>query len=211
MNKVDIAILILIGTFGIVGYYRGVLGAAFKLIQWIAIVYFSILLTPFFSQFIVDKFKLDIVMMDWLYSHPETFNKAVSLLTDEMLHNLVLRIINVLSIIIVFILLKVLFSIIFSILNKITQLPILNEINKIGGVIAGIAEGIVITYLLMLLINWLPVSELEPIKNELPSSIIGNKINSFVPDITDEVFAYVENIDFRDIKTKKLTREEEPN
>ena len=34
MNKVDIAILILIGTFGIVGYYRGVLGAAFKLIQY---------------------------------------------------------------------------------------------------------------------------------------------------------------------------------
>ena len=48
MNKVDIAILIIIGIFTILGYYRGILGTAFSLIQWIAIAYFSILLTPFF-------------------------------------------------------------------------------------------------------------------------------------------------------------------
>lgn len=202
MNKVDIAILIIIGIFTILGYYRGILGTAFSLIQWIAITYFSILLTPFFSQFVVSKFKLDIVMIDWVYSHSEIFNKAVTLLTDEMLHNIVLRIINVLSIIVLFILLKILFSVIFSILNKIVKLPILNEINKIGGIVAGMAEGVVITYLLMLLINWLPISTLEPIKNELPSSTLGNTINSFVPNVTDEIFAYAGNIEFTNEETK---------
>lgn len=202
MNRVDIAILIVIGIFTVLGYYRGILGTVFSLIQWIAIVYFSILLTPFFSQFMVSKFKLDVIMVEWVHSHPEIFNKAVALLTDEMLHNIVLRIINVLSILLLFILLKILFSVIFSILNKIVKLPILNEINKLGGIVAGMAEGIVITYLLMLLINWLPISALEPIKNELPSSTLGNTINSFVPNVTDEIFAYAGNTDFTSEETK---------
>ena len=45
----------------------------------------------------------------------------------------------------------------------------------------------------MILINWLPVSMLEPIKKELPESRLGNVINSFVPNVTDEIFTYVGN------------------
>lgn len=195
MSKVDIAVLIIIGIFTFLGYYKGILGTVFSLVQWIAIAYFSVLLTPFFSQFVVSSFKLDIVILDWVYSHPTLFNKAVSIMSDEMLHDIVLRVINVLSIIVLFILLKILFSVIFSILNSIVKLPILNEINKIGGIIAGMAEGIVITYLLMLVINWLPISSLEPIKSELPNSKLGNVINSFVPNVTDEIFTFVGNVD----------------
>ncbi len=198
MNKIDIAILIIVGIFMILGYYRGILGTIFSLVQWIAIAYFSVLLTPIFSQFVVSNFKLDIVILDFVYSHSEIFNKAVSIMTDEMLHSIVLRVINVLSIVVLFILLKILFSIAFSILNNIVKLPILNEINKIGGIIAGMAEGIVITYLLMLVINWLPISTLEPIKVELPNSKIGSTINSFVPNVTDEIFAYVGNLELID-------------
>lgn len=203
MNRIDIAILVIIGVFTILGYYRGILGTVFSLVQWIAIAYFSVLLTPWFSQFIVSTFKLDIVILDFVYSHSEIFNKAVSIMTDEMLHNIVLRVINVFSIIVLFILLKILFAVIFSILNNIVKLPILNEINRIGGIIAGIAEGIVITYLLMLVINWLPISSLEPIKNELPSSKLGNTINAFVPNVTDEIFAYAGNIEFGNDEVKE--------
>ena len=40
MNKIDIIILIIIGIFTAIGYYRGLLGAAFSLIQYVAVIYF---------------------------------------------------------------------------------------------------------------------------------------------------------------------------
>lgn len=193
MSNVDIAIIIIVGIFTIIGYYRGLLGTAFSLVQYIAVVYFAVLLTPVFSQFLVSTFKLDIIIFDWIYSNPGIFGNITSLMEEEVINGFVFRIINVISIILLFILLKLLFSIIFSILNKITKLPIINEVNKIGGIIVGFVEGIVIVYLFMLVINWLPISVVDSIKEELPYSRLGKVINYFVPNVTDEIFAYVGN------------------
>ena len=195
MSRIDIFILVIVGIFTVIGYYRGILGTAFSLVQYIAVIYFAVLLTPVFSQFLISTFKLDIVILDFVYSNPGAFENILPLLEEDVINGIVFRIINVISIILLFIFLKLLFSIIFSILNKITKLPIINEVNKLGGIVVGMAEGVVIAYLLMILVNWLPVSALEPIKNELPESKLGNVINSFVPSVTDEIFAYVGNFD----------------
>lgn len=195
MNEIDIFIIVIALIFMIIGFYRGILGTAFSLVQYVAVIYFAVLLTPVFSQFLINIFKLDIVILDFVYSNPGVFENIVSLLEEDVVNNIVFRVINVISIILLFILLKLLFSIVFSILNKITKLPILNEVNKLGGVIVGLAEGVVIAYLLMIVINWLPISMLEPIKKDLPNSKLGNVINSFVPNITDEIFSYVGNFD----------------
>ena len=194
MSKIDIFILIVIGIFTLIGYYRGLLGVAFSLVQYIAVIYFGVLLTPLFSQFLISTFKLDIVILDFAYNNPGIFDNVISLLEEDVLNGIVYRVINVISFILLFILLKILFSIIFSILNKITKLPIINEVNKLGGILLGLIEGIVIVYLMMLLVNWLPIVAVNPIKEELPHSKIGNVINSFVPNITDEIFTYVGNI-----------------
>lgn len=193
MSKVDIVILIIIGIFTLIGYCRGILGTAFSLVQYVAVIYFSILLTPIMSQFLINTFKLDIVILDWVYSNPSIFENALSVLDETVVTGIVFRVINVISIILLFVLLKILFSIIFSILNKITKLPIINEVNKLGGILVGVVEGVVISYLLLLLVNWLPVTALLPIKNELPNSKLGNAISYFVPNVTDELFTYVGN------------------
>lgn len=195
MSRIDIVILIIVGIFTIIGYYRGILGTAFSLVQYVAVIYFAVLLTPVFSQFLISTFKLDIVILDFVYSNPGICESILPLLEEEVINSIVFRIINVISIILLFILLKLLFSIIFSILNKITKLPIINEVNKLGGIIIGLVEGIAITYLLMIIINWLPFSNLDTIKAELPESKLGNVINSFVPNVTDEIFSYVGNFD----------------
>lgn len=193
MNEIDIIILIIIGIFTIIGYYRGLLGTAFSLIQYVAVIYFAILLTPVVSQILINIFKLDIVILDFVYSRPDIFGSVASLLEGEIINSIVFRIINVISIILLFISLKLLFSIIFSILKNITKLPIINEVNKIGGIAVGLIEGVVITYLLILLVNWLPISAIAPLKEELPNSRLGNIVNSFVPNATDEIFTYVSN------------------
>ena len=193
MNKIDIIILVIIGIFTIIGYYRGILGTVFSLAQYVAVIYFAILLTPVVSQILINVFKLDIVILDFVYSRPDVFGNVTSLLEGEIINSVVFRIINVISIIVLFVLLKLLFSIIFSILKKITKLPIINEVNRIGGIVLGLVEGVVITYLLILLVNWLPISAVAPLKEELPNSRLGNIVNSFVPNATDEIFTYVSN------------------
>lgn len=193
MNKIDVIILIIIGLFTVIGYYRGLLGAAFSLVQYIAVIYFAILLTPIMSQLLISIFKLDVVILDFVHNNPGIFGNITSLLEEEIINNLVFRIINVISIILLFILLKLLFSIIFSILKNIAKLPIINEVNKIGGIILGIIEGVAVAYLLMILVNWIPISAVETFKEEIPNSKLGNIINSFVPSATDEIFTYVSN------------------
>lgn len=194
ISKIDVIIIAIIGIFTLIGFYKGLLKTAFSLVQYIAVIYFAVLLTPIVSQLLVSIFKLDIVILDWVYSNPGIFENVVLLLEDEILNNIVYRIINVISLIILFILLKLLFAIIFSILNKIAKLPIINEVNKIGGILIGFLEGVIIVYLLMIIINWLPISAVEGIKEEIPDSKLGNVINAFVPTATNELFSYVGNV-----------------
>lgn len=191
MSKIDIIIMAIVGVFSIVGCYRGLLGTAFSLVQYVAVIYFGILLTPVFSQFLINFAKIDLLIINWINSNPNVVGNISNFMNKEVLASVVNRIINVIAMILLFILLKLLFSIIFSVLNKFSKLPIINEVNRLGGIVIGLIEGLVIVYLIMLIINWAPMSALDSTKVELADSRLGNAINSYVPDVTDEIFAYV--------------------
>ena len=109
------------------------------------------------------------------------------MLSDEMIQMFVARLINVAAFIIVFVVLKIFFWILMTILNRVTKLPILNEVNKLGGMVLGGVEGILIIYVLITLINWLPLPSLTNVKEILTTSVIGNKISYYVPTVTDEI------------------------
>ena len=79
ISKIDVIIISIIGIFTLIGFYKGLLKAAFSLVQYIAVIYFAILLTPIVSQLLVSIFRLDIVILDWVYSHPGIFENVVLL------------------------------------------------------------------------------------------------------------------------------------
>lgn len=192
MSKFDLIIVLVVLIFMILGYYKGLVRSILSVVQYFAVIVLSIKLAPAFSKFLIEKFSLDLTIVEWIKNNENMFSEAINLINNEILKNFAGRIINVLSIIILFIVLKIVFGFAISILNKVTNLPILNAVNRLGGLILGAVNGILVVYIISLLINWLPLASIAPIRVELNSSIAGAAVNSFVPEVTSEVISLVD-------------------
>jgi len=196
MNQIDLTILIIIALFIMVGYRKGLVRSILSLVQYIVVVFFSFQLTKPVADFLINKVNLDETIITWFYGQAEAVENKLYMISEEMVQMFVGRIVNVVAFLLVFILLKILFRIVITILTQIFQLPILNEINKLGGIVLGGIEGILIVYILITLINWLPLELLKPTQIDLDNSLIGKKISYYVPAVATEI---IENVNIKDV------------
>ena len=191
LNKFDIIILAVVLVFAAIGYYRGLIRSVLSLVQFFVVTILSIYFAPVFSKALIEKFSLDLVIIDWAKNNIDLFANTIGILSEEILKNIAGRIINLLSVIILFIVLKLIFTFIIAILSKIGELPIINVANRLGGLIFGIITGILMVYLVIIIINWLPLASLEEIRMGLNQSFLGSIISGMVPDVTSEVINLV--------------------
>jgi len=187
MNQIDLIILLIFIAFVFVGYIKGLVGSVLSVVQYVVVIFFAFQLNGQVSQILIDTFHFDETILAWFYGEQNAIENYLQMLSDEMIQMFVARIINVVAFIVVFIGLKIFFWILMTILNRVTKLPILNEVNKLGGMLLGGVEGILIIYVLITLINWLPLPSLTNVKEILATSVIGNKINYYVPTVTSEI------------------------
>ena len=192
MNQIDFIILGIIAAFLFVGYIKGLVRSILSLIQYVVVIFFAFQLNDAVSKLLIKQFELDGAILNWLYNQFGLVENNLYLLNEEMVQMFVARIINVIAFVVVFVILKIFFWILMTILNRVVKLPILNEVNKLGGMVLGGVEGILIVYILITLINWLPLPSLDSIKELLATSFIGNKINYYVPVITNEIVNQVD-------------------
>ena len=78
--------------------------------------------------------------------------------------------------------------------NLVSKLPILNQFNKLGGVIYGILRGLLIVYIILLLVNL--SGEIEPqnvVYTSVQDSYIGKMMNE--NNILDILFTKVSEIE----------------
>ena len=189
MNKFDLGIFLIILIFMLWGYYKGLVKSVLSLVQYFVVVILSIILAPMVSKLLIENFNLDLIIIEWVKNNENLVSNTINIISDEILRNIAVRIINVLAIVILFIGLKIACTFIIAILNKITNLPILNLVNKFGGLVIGAANGILIVYFLILLINWIPLESFSVLRNGIQSSVLGMKISLCVPEITTEVIS----------------------
>lgn len=191
MNKVDLVILCIIGLFMIFGYHKGLIKSIFSVAQYFIVISVSIALAPVVSKILIERFNLDIVIINWINNNITLFSDTISIINEEILRNITGRIINVFSIVILFIMLKIICTFAVVILNKIANLPILSLVNRLGGLIIGAINGVLVVYLLILLINWLPLESLNLLRKGVESSFLGVTISSYLPEVTTEVITMV--------------------
>ena len=139
----------------------------------------------------MENFNLDLTIIEWIKNNEGLFVDTIGIISEEILRGIVGRLINVASVIILFIGLKIITSLIIVILNKIANLPIISVANKLGGLILGAFNGILVVYLIILLLNWLPLESINSVRSELNSSLLGAAINAFVPEVAIEVISLV--------------------
>lgn len=191
LNRVDLIILCITLLSMIIGCFRGLIKSVLSVIQYFAVIILSIVLAPFISSILIQKFNVDLIIINFIKDNGNLFGNILDIMGGEILKNIAGRIINVLAFIIVFVLLKKIFSLIIEVLNKIANLPILNVVNRLGGLILGAINGILIVYLFILLVNWLPFASVESLRVDVQTSLCGKIVSSYAPEVTSKVISLV--------------------
>ena len=184
----DLGILLIIFISTIIGYKVGFIKVAFRLLSFILALVIALVLYKPISNLIIDHtsipHKIETQISSRLSSEDKSstdnivsnyYNNVKNYSTNVMAHNISITIVNISSVLLVFIITRfLLFFLKFS-TDLIAKLPLIKQFNHIGGFIYGIIAGFFIVYFIFNVITLLaPLIDLSKILNLINSSIIGN-------------------------------------
>lgn len=188
-NSIDIGIVVILVLFGIIGFRRGLVKSIISLtsiiVGFIAAKLFYIRLADYITSatnidskinsFIYDKLMASFpngqvsltasdtnTSLQWILTklfHSENIiNDTVSTISSQI----TVIILNVLAFVALFIVIIIIIKIIGVLLNKISQLPVLSFVNKLGGSIIGIIKGGLLCMLLVSVVSSLTIFTSNP-------------------------------------------------
>ena len=184
----DLGILLIIFISTIIGYKVGFIKVAFRLLSFILALVIALVLYKPVSNLIIDHtsipHKIETQISSRLSSEDKSstdnivsnyYNNVKNYSTNVMAHNISITIVNISSVLLVFIITRfLLFFLKFS-TDLIAKLPLIKQFNHIGGFIYGIIAGFFIVYFIFTVITLLaPLIDLSKFLNLINSSIIGN-------------------------------------
>ena len=187
---VDIIIIaiILVSTF--LAYRKGLITLAIQLVSVIIAVVLTLILYKPVSNVIINVTGIDEMIQnaileeanDIMTNNQENANQVVESIQNNMLpetaRTISINIIQGAVILILYVIIRIILRFITALANLVAKLPILNQFNKLGGVIYGILRGLLIVYILLLLVN---VSGAIDAKNKVYTTVeesyIGKMMN----------------------------------
>lgn len=200
---VDLIIVAVIALFIIAGYKKGLTGCLIKLVSFVlAIVIAAVLYKPV-ANGIMQNTKIDDnikeSIIDTLSSQEEkksedngskestnlpttianNIEEGLKTTTNNMIEQTAegttTTIMYAGTAILLFIIARVLLGVISLILKGITNLPVIKQVDKIGGFLYGIAEGLIIVYLILAIISLVSVVWVDNnVVTAITSSYLGN-------------------------------------
>lgn len=194
---IDIGIIMTIILSTLLGYKKGLIGVAFKIISFLLSIVLAFVLCKPVSNYIINNTSIDNSIQkpieNTLMSNeieeesieeqtmPEVITEYIQ---EEMIkatenaknqiatvvaQNVTFAIINAISFIIIFITSKIILLVLKLFSEQLTNMPIIKQFNKLGGTIYGVIRGFFILYLLFGI-----VSLILPIFNNIPLNAITN-------------------------------------
>lgn len=184
---VDLIIIAIVLLFIIVGYKKGLTGSLIKLLSFAIAVVLALILYKPVANTIIQRTQIDENLENAIITTfksqennqikqekkqsnmPDTIVNNINTQIDEataeaknaIVENTAMKttktIINIGSGILIYIIVRFILFIISIFAKQITKLPIIKQMDKTGGIIYGILEGMVIVYILLSIISLLSV------------------------------------------------------
>ena len=195
-----IVAIILLSTF--LAYRKGLITLAIQLVAVIIAIVLTLLLYKPVSNVIInvtgiDEFIQNAILEeanDIMTNEEEGANQVVETIQNNMLpetaRTISINIIEGAVILILYIVIRIILKFVTALANLVAKLPILNQLNQLGGIIYGALRGILIVYILLLLVNL--SGEIEPqnqVYTMVQESYIGKMMNE--NNILDILFTKV--------------------
>ena len=183
-----IVAIILLSTF--LAYRKGLVTLAIQFVTVIIAIVLTLLLYKPVSNVIINITGIDEAIQnaileeanDIMTNDKEGANQVVETIQNNMLpetaRTISINIIEGAVILILYIVIRIALKFVTALANLVAKLPILNQLNRLGGIIYGILRGLLIVYVLLLLVNL--SGEIEPqnqVYTAVQESYIGNMMN----------------------------------
>ena len=185
MNWLDIGMAFILIYTTINGLRLGFILSIFKIIQFILSIVITKRYYPYVYGYIINNpkvyniFKGITQLILGILFHSKNKEDA-KFIPDLISKGLLEILINIFAIIIVFWLANILINLILEAFSFVLNIPVLKQLNRLGGIIFGLMEGLFIIYLLNII--------LSPIASVLPESFIGRAVaNSLVCDYLKDI------------------------
>lgn len=195
-----IVAIILLSTF--LAYRKGLITLAIQLVAVIIAIIVTLLLYKPVSNVIINGTGIDETIQnaileeanDIMTDDGEGENQVVETIQNNMLpetaRTISINIIEGAVILILYIVIRIALKFVTALANLVAKLPILNQLNQLGGIIYGILRGLLIVYILLLLVNL--SGEIEPqnqVYTAVEESYIGKVMNE--NNILDILFTQI--------------------
>lgn len=164
---VDLIVVGIIALFTFLGYKQGLVKAAIKILSFfIAIIVALVLYRPI-SNVIINNTQIDENITNTIMEKitPEgieasdkvemTDNLAIKLVgeatstIEEIANAFAIKLIEVCVLLLLYIIIKIALRFILALTDIITKLPLINQINKLGGTIYGVIKGVIMVYVIL--------------------------------------------------------------
>ena len=201
---IDLVIIAIIALCVLVGYHKGLTGSLLKIVSFaLALIIAFVLFKPV-SNFIIDKTNWDenleqairqSILKDEEKTNDETEkenmpevitnyinnavektgNEAKTAIVDSTAKDVSIMIINIAVAIALFIVSKIILLLIKGLANLLTKLPVIKQCDKLGGIIFGALQSLVIIYIALAIISFVsPMMSETGIIEGLQKSYIGS-------------------------------------
>ena len=197
---IDIIIIAIIVLSIFLGYRKGLVKMALNICAFFAALIITLVLYQPISNFVIEHTELDEKLQNTILQNANSAieeNKQVSEneqiqntadqitnqvqneILPETAQNISKNVIQLGVIIILYLLVKIVLSVVIMVADKIADLPILHQFNKIGGIAIGAIRGILIVYVAIYAIHF--VGEVYP-----TNSVSGMVEKSYIGKAMDE-------------------------
>lgn len=187
---IDLFLLAFIALSTFIGYKRGLIKVAFKLVSFLLAIVISVVLYKPISNFIINYTSLDENIeqtVEQRLTSPDTSKEESDNMVSNYYHQIKnsskammaktisKAIIQISCVLIVFIVASIILLLFKFSGDLLAKLPIIKQLNSVGGFIYGLLLGFIILYILLALISLLaPVIEMNSLIKLINSSILTN-------------------------------------
>lgn len=181
---IDIVIILFILASIYLGYKKGLISLGIQLFAFIISLIITLILYRPIGSMIINTTQLDEKLQEIIQVNAESVisensdNKITNELIEsakngmlpEVSRSLAINIIYGVTMLVLFIVSRICLIFIKSLSDLIAKLPIINQFNKLGGVLYGLLRGLLITYAIVMIMNLMitfnPKGSLNEIMNE---------------------------------------------
>lgn len=190
---IDLAIVVIVALCTFIGYKQGFIKVAIKLVATIVAIVVALILYKPISGLIIDNTSIDNniqisiankllpegslgtdeISID-INSLPDVIVKNCENTVNSIAEVISTKIIEIITIIVIYFVVKIVLKFITALADLIAKLPILNQINKLGGTIYGVLKGFIIVFSIFAVVSLIAPLIGENFMENINQSYIGS-------------------------------------